>query len=126
MTTDRCLQVCPSCAFQLANLLRVHLCIHVFPSEMSGALREQSECDEVGMVGVVRWCRKGGCDEKGIEKEVVGECWGWHVWKGWVRVEGWHWLREAIANNQKSSSSVSRSFPHPHPPLHTPAHTYCT
>ena len=24
-----------------------------------------------------------------------------HVWKGRVRVEGWHWLTEAIANNQK-------------------------
>ena len=24
-----------------------------------------------------------------VEKEVVGDCWGWSVWKGKVRVEGW-------------------------------------
>ena len=36
-----------------------------------------------------------------VEKEVVGDCWGWSVCKGRVRVEVWHWLREVIANNQK-------------------------
>ena len=44
------------------------------------------------MVGVMRG---------DVEKEVVGDCWGWSVWKGRVRVEGWYRLREAIANNQK-------------------------
>ena len=35
-----------------------------------------------------RMCRKGGCDERGVEKEVVGDCWGWSAWNGRVRVEG--------------------------------------
>ena len=44
----------------------------------------------MGMVGVVR---------EGVEKEVVGDCWRWSVWKGRVRVDGWYRLRETIANN---------------------------
>ena len=42
----------------------------------------------------------GGWVREGVEKEVVmGDCWGWSVWKGRVRVDGWYRLREAIANN---------------------------
>ena len=44
------------------------------------------------MVGVMRG---------GVVKEVVGDCWGWSVWKERVRLDGWHRLREVIANNQK-------------------------
>ena len=29
-----------------------------------------------------------------VEMEVVGDCWGWSVWKGRVRVEGWYRLRK--------------------------------
>ena len=43
----------------------------------------------MGMVGV----------KEDVEKEVVGDCKGWSVWKGRVRVEDWYRLREAIANN---------------------------
>ena len=42
----------------------------------------------MGLVGVVR----EGVEKKGtmrgrVEREVVGDCWGWSVWKGRVRVE---------------------------------------
>ena len=42
----------------------------LFPSQMSGALREESGC-VMGMVGVVSL--------EGVEKEVVGDCKGWSV-----------------------------------------------
>ena len=48
----------------------------------------------MGLVGVVGECRKGGCDERVCRKEVVGVCWGLSIWKGRVKVEGWHWLRK--------------------------------
>ena len=68
----------------------------LFPSKMSGGIRELSGCDEEAcwewLVGERR-CRKG------VEKEVVGDCRRWSVWKWRVRVDGWYRLREAIANN---------------------------
>ena len=42
--------------------------------------------------------------------EVVGDCWDGGCGKGGCEEEGW--LREAIANNLKQTSSVSRSVPH--------------
>ena len=32
----------------------------------------------------------GGLVREGVEKEVVGDCWGWSVWKGTVMVNGWY------------------------------------
>ena len=56
----------------------------------------------MGLVGVVgESVEREGVIRGHVEMEVVGDCWGWSVWKGQVRVEGWHWLREVIANNQK-------------------------
>ena len=56
----------------------------------------------------------------GVVKEVGGGGGEGGCGKGGVRKRLW----EVTANNQKQMSSLSRSFPHPHPPLHTPVHTY--
>ena len=53
--------------------------------------------EDDGSGGCGERCRKGGYDERGVEKKVVGDCWGWSVWKGRVRVEGRYRLREVIA-----------------------------
>ena len=50
---------------------------------------------------MVRGVEREGMMRGGVEKKVMGDCWGWSVWKGRVRVEGWYKLRKAIANNQK-------------------------
>ena len=60
-----------------------------------GVMREDD-----GLVGVVgESVKREGVMRGHVEMEVVGDCLGWSVWKGRVRVEGW--LREVIANNQK-------------------------
>ena len=62
-----------------------------------GEMREDD-----GLVGVVgESVEREGVMRGHVEREVVGDCWGWSVWKGRVRVDGWYRLREAIANNQK-------------------------
>ena len=84
-------------------------CLVLYESKV-GVMREDD-----GWVGVVGECKKGGCDGGHVEREVVGDCWGWSVWKGRMRVEGWHWMRKAIANNQKWTSSCEQIISTPPP-----------
>ena len=48
-----------------------------------GVMREDD-----GLVGVVgESVEREGVMRGHVEREVVGDCWGWSVWKGRVRVE---------------------------------------
>ena len=69
------------------------MCFLVLYESKVGVMREDD-----GLVGVVgESADREGVMKGHVEREGVGDCWGWSVWKGRVRVEGWHWLRIAIA-----------------------------